>query len=132
MIDSFDRENHKMGVLLFHLGCMALDYIRKTSPSYDSDSGLTDRPLIDPNRLDFSNYTISDVAGEGEVFVAGCRNLDQSALTILSSNAETFYNMVSNVSIGKFGGSVGDRVAKNFSSIAREMRQVLTRVDMDN
>lgn len=111
---------------------MALDYIRKTSPSYDSESGVMARPLIDPNiRVhDFSNYKISNVAGEGEVFIAGCRNVEQSALTILGSNSEVFYNMVSNVSIGKFGGSIGDRIAKNFCSIAKEMRHALARGNM--
>lgn len=132
VISSYRKEDHREGVLLFHLGCMALDYIRKTSPSYDSDTGVTDRPVIDPNRLDFSDYTLTDEADEGEVFVAGCRNLDQSSLSILGTNANASYHMVSRVSIGRFGGSVTDRVAKNFSSIARDMRRTLTRVDVES
>lgn len=106
VIDSFSQENYKSGLLLFHLGCITLDYIRKTSVYTDSRSGLQQDPLINPNQTDFVAYACSESAGEGEVFIAGCRNLDQSALTILGENATTFYNMVRSVKIGKHGGSV--------------------------
>lgn len=125
---AFGPEGKKYGVLLFHAGCMALDYIRKTSPAYDSETGLTDGPLIDPSAVDFLSYSVMDVAGEGEVFVAGCRNIDQSTLSVLGAGSKAFYELISRIKIGRYGGSVGDRVAKNFSSIAKEMRGVVDRM----
>lgn len=123
--DSFGRENYKEGILLFHIGCMALDYIRKTSPSKDPRTGEPRQPDLDPELYEFCNYAVSDGAGSGEVFVAGCRNLDQSTLKVLETNAEDFCKMVDAVDIGRFGGSLQDRVAKNFTSIARAMRRAL-------
>lgn len=130
VVESFSPENYKSGLLLFHLGCIVLDYIRKTSAYTDSRSGLQRDALIDPNEVDFISYACSESAGEGEVFIAGCRNLDQSALTVLEENAATFYEMVRSVRIGKYGGSLGHRVAQNFSSVANEMRKLLDVDDM--
>lgn len=106
VIESYSEENYKSGLLLFHLGCITLDYIRKTSAYTDSRTGAQRDPLIDPNQTDLVAYACSDEAGEGEVFISGCRNLDQSALTVLEENATIFYNMVRSVKIGKYGGSV--------------------------
>lgn len=106
VIDSYSEEHYKTGLLLFHLGCITLDYIRKTSAYTDSRTGAQRDPQIDPNQTDIVAYACSDEAGEGEVFIAGCRNLDQSALTVLEENATTFYNMVRSVKVGKYGGSV--------------------------
>lgn len=125
VVGSYEREHYKEGLLLFHLGCIALDYIRKTSSSYDARSDSQRDAMINPNEVDFVSYACDDIAGEGEVFIAGCRNLDQSALTVLEENSTTFYNMVCAVSIGKYGGSLGHRVAHNFSSVANEMRKLL-------
>lgn len=132
VMDVYRKEDYKSGILLFHVGCMALDYIRKTSPSKNPRTGEMIRPDIDPDSFDFSEYVLSNYAGHGEVFIAGCRNLDQSALTVLESHSNEFYEMVENVSISKFGGSVGDRVAKNFSSIAHQMRRALESAQMSN
>lgn len=41
------------GVLLLHLGCLALDYIRKTSPYKVAATGHSMRPDLDPERLQF-------------------------------------------------------------------------------
>lgn len=117
VIDAFLKEHYKDGILLFHIGCMALDYIRKTSPSKDPRTGALRKPDLNPELYDFSNYAVSDIAGSGEVFVAGCRNLDQSTLRVLEDNANEFCRIVTTVDIGRFGGSLQDRVAKNFSSI---------------
>lgn len=106
VIDSYREEDYKSGLLLFHLGCITLDYIRKTSAYTDSRTGEQQDPLIDPNHTDLVAYACSDDAGLGEVFIAGCRNLDQSALTVLDENATTFYNLLRSVKIGKYGGSV--------------------------
>lgn len=125
VISIFDKEDYRSGVLLFHLGCMVLDYIRKTSPSMDAQSSIARRPLVDPNKVDFMTYVFDGHAGEGEVFIAGCRNLDQSALTVLEDESESYTDMVRKVSVGRFGGSVGDRIAKNFNAIAYEMRRAL-------
>lgn len=125
VIESFNEDNYKTGLLLFHLGCITLDYIRKTSTYTDSRTGAQQDPQIDPTQIDLVAYACSDEAGEGEVFIAGCRNLDQSALTVLEENATTFYNMVRLVRIGKYGGSLGHRVAQNFSSVANEMKKLM-------
>lgn len=130
VVGAYERENYKDGILLFHLGCIVLDYIRKTSSSYDARSDTQRDPMKNPNMVDFVTYACDDIAGEGEVFIAGCRNLDQSDLTVLEENSSVFYGMVRAVSIGKYGGSLGHRVACNFSSVANEMRKLLDVDDM--
>lgn len=131
VISSYTEENYRDAVLLFHLGCMVLDYIRKTSPIYDQASKENFDPEIDPKRMNFEDYILEDAAGTGNVFIAGCRNLDQSTLSILSEHAEEYYLLATKVHVGRFGGSIGDRVAKNFCSIANEMRQVVKRMEME-
>lgn len=132
VIESYSEENYKTGLLLFHLGCITLDYIRKTSVQTDSRTGAQHDPQIDPNEVDLVSYACSDDAGEGEVFIAGCRNLDQSALSVLEENAATFYGMVRQVRVGKYGGSLGHRVAQNFSSVASEMKRLMDVDDYSN
>lgn len=75
---------------------------------------------------------MSESAGEGEVFIAGCRNLDQSSLTVLEENSTTFYEMIRSVKIGKYGGSLGHRVAQNFSLVANEMKKLMYVDDMSS
>lgn len=122
------QDNINDGILLFHLGCLALDYIRKSSPSKDVATGLTMRPELDPTRYDFTDYIISDSACEGDTFVAGCRNLDQSSLTVLDKNKQRFCEMAVNVDIGKYGGSVKDRVAGNFASMQDEFKDTIQKL----
>lgn len=56
VIESYSPEHYKDGLLLFHLGCITLDYIRKTSAYTDPRSGSQQDPLIDPNEVDFTSY----------------------------------------------------------------------------
>lgn len=108
-------------VLLFHLGCFALDYIRKTSPYRDPRTDDLMEPEISPLVMDFSAYILNPESREGDTFIAGCRNLDQSALTILDLNKDIFCGMVLKVEISRYGGSIKDRVTKNFAMMQSSM-----------
>lgn len=65
--------NEPQGILVFHVGCMVLDYIRKTSHKMNPESAAMSRPEINPETTSFSSYATGKLAGAGETFLAGCR-----------------------------------------------------------
>lgn len=115
------------GIILFHLGCMVLDYIRRTSPT-TSPSGMQNAQEINPEFVKFYEYAISERAGEGETFIAGCRNVNDSALSAIISNKKLFCEIASSAHVGTYGGNVKDRVAKNFKGMSTSLKQAIGRL----
>lgn len=54
--------NDVKAILLFHLGCFALDYIWKTSPYKDAATGHIMDAELDPTKYTFIKYILSRVA----------------------------------------------------------------------
>lgn len=101
-------------------------------PVLDQASGSRTDPEISPEEYSFTTYIINDLAGEGDVFIAGCRKLDQSALSVLGANSKALLEMAMQVKIGRFGGRVRDRVAANFGLITQNLRTLLGQQRVNN
>lgn len=71
---------------------------------------------------------MSKESRDGDTFVSGCRNLDQSSLSVLEKHKERFCQLAVSVEIGKYGGSVRDRVAGNFASMEDSFRDTIERL----
>lgn len=113
----------KNAILIFHLGCFALDYIRKTTPHTDPATRSKIEADLDPEVVSFTDYLTDPESRDGDTFIAGCRNLDQANLETLNNNQDDFCQLAMNVTIGKYGGSIKDRVANNFASMQHSLRQ---------
>lgn len=113
----------KNATLIFHIGCFALDYIRKTTPHIDSTTGSRVEADLDPERVSFTDYLTDPESRDGDTFVAGCRNLDQANLEVLNDNQDDFCKFAMNVKIVRYEGSIKDRVANNFASMQHSLKQ---------
>lgn len=118
----------KNATLIFHLGCFALDYIRKTTPYVDPSTKSRTEAELDPELVSFTDYLTYPESRDGDTFIAGCRNLDQANLETLNNNQDDFCVLAMDVTIGKYGGSIKDRVANNFASMQSSLREKLRRL----
>lgn len=119
------------GIILFYVGCMVLDFFRRTSPSVNS-RGMSMQPEIDPEFTSFCDYATDGTAGTGETFMAGCRNVNDSALLAINNNRVLFCEIVNSIHIGKHGGNIKDRVARNFKSLSTDLKRAMGRVQAEN
>lgn len=115
-------------ILLFHLGCFVLDYIRMSTAYKHPTTGQLMNPMVNPLHIDFQDYVTSVAARQGDTFIAGCRNIDQASLSVLDSNQDIFCQLVVGVEISKYGGNIKDRVAKTFEAMQAAMKATITRL----
>lgn len=87
---------------------------------------------MNPKFVKFYDYATSERAGDGETFMAGCRNVNDSALAAINSNKELLCKIVNSVHIGTYGGNVKDRVVKNFKGMSTILQQTMGRLRADD
>lgn len=104
------------GHVLFVISCILMDYIRITTPEKDSEGNIKSTRKADKYGS-FLEYALSDEASDGDMLLAGSRNIDDTGLECLRENMDYFLRCCQLIKVGQFGGNAKDRVRSNYARL---------------
>lgn len=111
-----EADTPKEGLLTYHAACIAMDYIMLTSKRV-AKNGAIEEAKIDSTKMSFLEYALSPIAADGDMLLAGARNMNDTNLSSISENLEDFFELCSLIKISMFGGNARDRVRSNYRSL---------------
>lgn len=117
------------GHVLFLISCILMDYIRVTTPEKDSEGNVKSTAKAD-KYASFLDYALSDEAANGDMLLAGSRNIDDTGLECIRDKMDYFLNCCQLIRVGQFGGNARDRVRSNYARLvncemARDLIQLM-------
>lgn len=109
-------EKEQCGSVLFLTACVLMDYIRITTPDKTAD-GKTTESVNALKYKNFLSYALSDDAADGDMLLAGSRNIGDTGLECIKKDLDFYLQKCALIKVGQFGGNSKDRVKSNYTRL---------------